>query len=68
MEEQKEFGNNKDNEINDIKEKEKQQKPMEEKQNKNKNKKYEFKNEGILLIFNKIVIEYVLNIKNIKIN
>ena len=53
--------------INEIEEK-KQQPAKEKNKNKIKNKKYDFKNEGILLIFNKIITEYFFNIKNRKIN
>ena len=54
------------NEENNNEKIEKKEKPLEKPKNKNKNKKYEFKNEGILLIFNKIITEYFFNIKNRK--
>ena len=57
---------------NDIKINEAEEKKLQPKEEKNKNKikikKYDFKNEGILLIFNKIITEYSFNIKNRKIN
>ena len=67
MEDEERLQNENDIKIND--EVEKKQQPNEEKhKDKMKNKKYGFKNEGILLIFNKIINEYFFNIKNRKIN
>ena len=67
MEDEENLENKNDKEINEVEEKKLQ--PKEEKnKNKIKIKKYDFKNEGILLIFNKIITEYSFNIKNRKIN
>lgn len=67
MEDEENLENKNDIQINEVEEKKLQ--PKEEKnKNKIKIKKYDFKNEGILLIFNKIITEYSFNIKNRKIN